>query len=348
MATTNRRRTSTTDGVVDTIVHQPTGASVALHQLAPEAALQRLELSIVRRLQGFLHGDHRGLIPAVGTETSDARPYQPGLDDVRRMDWAVTARTTEPHVRDTIADRELEVWALLDATASMNWGTRTMTKRDLGIAGIATMGFLTQKMGDRFGGVIMRHDSVRRFPARSGRTALYALLRSMLTEPIVPDSSSPSMPLSEGIEHVLRVERRRGMRIVVSDFVTPGDLELDPAVPTEWERALRRLASRNQVVCMEIVDPAEINFPDMGEVLIADPETSAAQLVDTSDEQARVRMNEAAATQRRRVAAAIRRSGAAHVQLRTDSDWVRDIARFVIGYRKVAPVLHNTGQVMNP
>ena len=80
MATTNRRRTSTTDGVVDTIVHQPTGASVALHQLAPEAALQRLELSIVRRLEGFLHGDHRGLIPAVGTETSDARPYQPGLD----------------------------------------------------------------------------------------------------------------------------------------------------------------------------------------------------------------------------------------------------------------------------
>ena len=99
---------------------------------------------------------------------------------------------------------------------------------------------------------------------------------------------------------------------------------------------------------MEIVDPAEINFPNMGEVLIADPETSAAQLVDTSDEQARMRMNEAAATQRRRVAAAIRRSGAAHVQLRTDSDWVRDIARFVIGYRKVAPVLHNTGQVMNP
>ena len=92
------------------VIAEPQGPSLPLNQLAPEAALRRLELAIVRRLEGFLHGDHLGLLPGAGSDTNDARPYQPGQDDVRRMDWAVTARTTIPHVRDTIADRELEVW----------------------------------------------------------------------------------------------------------------------------------------------------------------------------------------------------------------------------------------------
>ena len=108
--------------------------TIPLNKLAPEAALRRLELTIVRRLEGFLHGDHLGLLPGPGSETADARIYVPGEDDVRRIDWAVTARTTQPHVRDTISDRELEVWALLDVTPSMNWGTEGVTKRDLGIA----------------------------------------------------------------------------------------------------------------------------------------------------------------------------------------------------------------------
>ena len=169
-----------------------------LNKLAPEAALRRLELTIVRRLEGYLHGDHLGLLPGPGSETSDARLYLPGEDDVRKIDWAVTARTTVPYVRDTISDRELEVWALLDVTPSMNWGTEGVTKRDLGIAAIATIGFLSQKMGDRFGGYIMRPDSLRRLEARSGRTALYGLLRRMLTEPFVPDHATGPMTLARG------------------------------------------------------------------------------------------------------------------------------------------------------
>ena len=150
----------------------PTRATIPLHKLAPEAALRRLELTIVRRLEGFLHGDHLGLLPGPGSDISDARIYVPGEDDVRKIDWAVTARTTVPYVRDTIADRELEVWALLDVTPSMNWGTEGVTKRDLGIAAVATIGFLSQKMGDRFGGYILRPQTLRRLPARSGRSAL--------------------------------------------------------------------------------------------------------------------------------------------------------------------------------
>lgn len=322
------------------VIDEPQGPSLPLHQLAPEAALRRLELAIVRRLEGFLHGDHLGLLPGPGSDTNDARPYQPGQDDVRRMDWAVTARTTIPHVRDTIADRELEVWALLDVTPSMNWGTEGITKRDLGIAAIATIGFLSQKMGDRFGGMLMRPDGVRRLPARSGRTALYGLLRRMLTEPIVPDHSVGDLDLADGIEQMARTQRRRGLRVVVSDFMTAGDFELDPNVEPDWERSLRRLAVRNQVICIEVVDRREIEFPDIGDLLIRDPETDFQRYVNTSDGGARARMDAASAAQRERIRIALRRAGVGHIQLRTDRDWVQDIARFVLAYRRIASQLN--------
>ncbi|MDR2897105.1 MAG: DUF58 domain-containing protein [Propionibacteriaceae bacterium] len=329
-----------TDSAVQSVLRAPTAATIPLNRLAPEAALKRLELVIVRRLEGFLQGDHLGLMPGPGSDTSDARIYVPGQDDIRRMDWAVTARTTVPHVRDTIADRELEVWALLDATPSMNWGTGGVTKRDLGIAAIATLGFLSQKLGDRFGGLIMDPSGVQRIPARAGRMALYALLRRMLTRPIAPDRSSGPIDLPEGIEQMVRTQRRRGLRLVVSDFLTAGDVNLDPNAETVWERPLRRLAVRNQVLCVEVVDPRELDFPDLGEVLIRDPETSFDRYIDTSDPAARARLNAATRAQRERIALAIRRSGAAHLQLRTDRDWVQDIARFVVAYRRIASAVH--------
>lgn len=331
-------------GAAISVLRTPEGATLPLRQLAPEAALRRLELTVVRRLEGFLHGDHLGLLPGVGTDVNDARVYQPGQDDVRKMDWAVTARTTVPHVRDTIADRELEVWALLDATPSMNWGTDGVTKRDLGIAAVATIGFLSQKMGDRFGGMILRPQGVKRLPARSGRTALYGLLRTMLDEPIVPDRAPGEMTLAAGIEQLVRTQPRRGMRVVVSDFLTPGDSELNPNAHPDWERPLRRLSVRNQVLCIEVVDAAELDFPDMGELLIRDPESNFSRYINTSDAAARRRMNAATSAQRERIAAAMRRAGVGHLQLRTDRDWVQDIARFVLTYRRTATMLHQPPQ----
>lgn len=318
----------------------PNRATLPLHKLAPEAALRRLELAIVRRLEGFLHGDHLGLLPGPGSDTNDAREYVPGQDDVRKMDWAVTARTTVPHVRDTMADRELEAWALLDVTPSMNWGTAGVTKRDLGIAAVATIGFLSQRMGDRFGGMIMRPDGITRLPARSGRTALYGLLRRMLDAPIVPDHATGHIDLPQGIEQLARTQRRRGMRMVVSDFLTPGDHELDPNVAPPWERPLRRLAVRNQVLAVEVVDRMELEFPNVGDILIRDPETDFERYVNTGDAGARQRMDAASAAQRERIRIALRRSGVGHIQLRTDRDWVADIARFVLAYRRVASMLH--------
>ena len=327
-------------GAARSVLVTPSGPTLPLQKLAPEAALRRLELTIVRRLEGFLHGDHLGLLPGPGSDVNDARIYQPGQDDVRKMDWAVTARTTVPHVRDTIADRELEVWALLDATPSMNWGTEGVTKRDLGIAAIATIGFLGQRMGDRFGGMILTPDHIKRLPARSGRTALYGLLRKMLDEPIVPDRAPGDLTLAKGIEQMVRTQRRRGMRVVVSDFLSPGDSELDPNVTPDWERALRRLAVRNQVLCVEVVDSREVDFPDVGEILIRDPETDFSRFVNTSDPKARARMDQASQAQRERIKLAMRRAGVGHIRLQTDRDWVQDIARFVLNYRRTASALH--------
>lgn len=169
---------------------------------------------------------------------------------------------------------------------------------------------------------------------------MYGLLRQMLTTPIVPDQAPGELDLAEGVEQLTRSQRRRGMRVIVSDFLTAGEAELDPDRPPPWERAIRRLAVKNQVLCVEVLDRHELEFPDVGEMLIRDPETQFLRYVNTADPVARRRMDEASRAQRERVRIALRRAGAGHIQLRTDRDWVADIARFVLNYRRVASVLH--------
>ncbi|MEU6796460.1 DUF58 domain-containing protein, partial [Nonomuraea wenchangensis] len=155
-----------------------------------EQALRRLELTVTRRLDGLLHGAHQGLLPGAGSEAGDSRVYVPGEDDVRRMDWNVTARTTVPHVRDLIADRELETWALADLSPSMDFGTAGTDKRDLVISAVGAIGFLSSRLGDRFGALVMHDEFIHRMPARTGRPALYGLLHSLMDAPrgaAVPD-----------------------------------------------------------------------------------------------------------------------------------------------------------------
>ncbi|NDU77971.1 DUF58 domain-containing protein, partial [Actinomadura sp. DSM 109109] len=165
-----------------------------LAHLAPERTLRRLELQVTRRLDGLLNGEHLGLLPGPGTELAEARLYQPGEDDVRHMDWAVTARTTTPHVRDLIADHELEAWALVDLTPSMDFGTGAMTKRDLAVAALAAVGFLTVRLGDRVGAYLLHDDGIRRWPARTGKPAMYALLQTALDAQTAGNGHRPAAP----------------------------------------------------------------------------------------------------------------------------------------------------------
>ncbi|WP_157431219.1 DUF58 domain-containing protein [Actinomadura hibisca] len=319
-----------------------------LAQLTPERTLRRLELAVTRRLDGLLNGEHLGLLPGPGTELAEARLYQPGEDDVRHMDWAVTARTTTPHVRDLVADHELEAWALVDLTPSMDFGTGTMVKRELAVAALAAVGFLTVRLGDRVGAHLLQPDRQRRWPARTGKAALYALLQAVLDAPTPQPAprrrGDPAPPptgdLATAITALDRGQTRRGLRVVISDFLPPTGA--DPAAdPTDhrhapaWERPLRRLATRHQVLAVEIIDPRELDLPDVGLVEMTDPETGTVHEI-VLNRRVRERYAAAAAAQRDHTRAALRRSGAHHLVLRTDRDWIADVARFALRQRRAA------------
>jgi uncharacterized protein (DUF58 family) len=319
---------------------------LSLSELAPEAALKRLELQIVRRLEGFLHGEHLGLLPGPGTDLAEARFYVPGEDDVRRMDWSVTARTTTPHVRDVIADRELETWSLVDLTESMHFGTAFLEKRDLAVAAVATMGLLTFRVGDRFGALVLRDGQLRRWPARTGRVALFGLLRSLLREAST-DATSTTQTLAEAITTLSRSPRRRGLRVVVSDFLDRTDAGGAVDVPPSWERPLRQLATRHHVIAIEVIDPRELDIPDVGTILMRDTETGRVRELRTSSRRVRQTYAAAARLQRERTALAMRRAGVGHLVLRTDQPWLTDFARFALTHRRMAANLRRrrTGEL---
>lgn len=300
-----------------------------------QAALRRLQLLVNRRLDGLLQGDYLGLLPGAGSEAGESREYHLG-DDVRRMDWPVTARTTVPHVRLTVADRELETWLAVDLSPSLDFGTARMLKRDLVLAATAAMTHLTVRGGNRVGAVISLGDGelVRR-PARSGRREAQGLLRTvgrLLDEGAAragggmrrPDRARAADSLGPLIAALNSPPRRRGLAVVISDFLDP---------PERWAWPLRKLATRHEVLAIEVLDPCELELPDAGVLELLDPETGVLHEVRTGDRRLRRRYADAAARQRELVADAVRTAGARQVRLRTDSDWLLDLVRFVAAQR---------------
>jgi uncharacterized protein (DUF58 family) len=277
---------------------------------------------VTRRLDGLLQGDYRGLIPGPGSEADEARLYEPG-DDVRRIDWPLTARSGVPYVRNTIADRELEAWAVVDASASMEFGTANCKKRDLAIAATAAIGFVTARGGNRMGAMVLDGGRPRIVPPRPGRQSLMALLHTVATRPVTEDGTS--IDLAQGILRASHATRRAGMVAVVSDFLCKSD----------WASALRTLRSRSDVLAIEIIDPRELELPNVGHLTVVDPETGRLRDVHTASGGLRERYAEAAAAQRQANASAIKKSGAGHLVLRTDRDWVLDVATFVRTARRV-------------
>lgn len=298
-------------------------------------ALHRLDLRIVRRLEGLLHGEHLGLRAGPGSEPAEARMYQPGEDDVRLMDWSVTARTTHPHVRDLVADRELESWTLLDLSASMDFGTVAEPKREIAIDALAAVTVLTQRVGDRFGAHFLHRGNIRRWPARSGKAALMSLLSTVAAAPEGGTADADGATLTDALEDLARTRTRRGLRVVISDFLDTPPEAASAQSPAPWERAMRTLATRHQVLAIEVLDPRELDLPDIGLVTMQDPESGRTREVRLTQ---RVRRDygRAAREQRAAVQAALRRCGIPHLTLRTDRDWVADMARFVIEQRRTA------------
>lgn len=308
------------DPTGDTAEARPPWAPPDLRSGRMEAALRTMELAVRRRLDGLLQGNHLGLVPGPGTDPGESRPYQPG-DDVRRMDWAVTARTLEPHIRETVADRELETWLVVDLSPSLDFGTAACEKRELAVAAVAAVTHLTRGGGNRIGAIVANGAETIRLPARGGLPHARGLIRKIAEMPRAPEGTRGD--LATALEQLRRPPRRRGLAVVISDFLGPID----------WQRALRGLAGRHDLLAIEVLDPRDIELPEVGSVVLSDPETGRQREVQTTPLLCK-EFAAAAAAHREEVATVLRTTGSGHLVLRTDSDWIADIVRFVVSRKR--------------
>ncbi|WP_231126906.1 DUF58 domain-containing protein [Motilibacter aurantiacus] len=283
-------------------------------------------MTVTRRLDGLLQGDHLGFLPGPGGEAADARAYAAG-DDVRRIDWAITARTGETHIRTTVAERELETTLLLDLSSSMSFGTATAEKRDVGIAVAAAFLHMAKGPGDRVGALLLGNDGIRALPPRSGSAGAYATLSAMLRQPRQTGPSDDR--LAAGLRAVAARQRRRGLVAVVSDLLEPVE---------QWQRPLRLLAARHDVVVAQIVDRRERELPAVGVLRLVDPDTGREVDVRTTP-RARERYAEAAAARAEEQRLAVRAAGADHVVVRTEDDWLPQVARYLTRRRRTRAVV---------
>ncbi len=276
----------------------------------PEALLRALELTIGRRVDGLLAGDHRSALLGRGSELAQVRPYVPG-DDVRLIDWNVTARTRIPHVRAHLAERVLVTWVVLDRTPSMAFGTADRRKDDVALGVALALGHAASVRGNRVGLVTFGDGPSAPVPPRQGRAGLVGVW-SALRE----GGGGVAPELASALAGVGAAARQRALVAVVSDFRGPLD----------WQAGLLDLAGRHDLLAVEIRDPREGVLEDVGEVWFADPESGERVRVDTSDARLRQRFVEAAAAERTSVASVLSRCGASHVVLSTEGDWLRELA----------------------
>ena len=283
----------------------------------PVALLRALDLTIGRRIHGTLPGEFRAHDLGGGLELAQIRPYQPG-DDVRRIDWNVTARTTVPHVRVHVPERALTSWLLLDTSPSMTFGTALRRKADVAEGVALAIGHLATQRGNRLGIVTFGGPSDRRVPPRVGRDGLLAtlLLAGAAGAAIEDHDPTGVASTASALHFVAATARRGGLVVVVSDFRGPRD----------WVRPLGAVAARHQVLAVEITDPRESDLPDVGELTLIDAETGREVRVDTSSPGLRDRFKDAASTERLEVASEFRRMGVGHIALSTATSWVPSLA----------------------
>ncbi|HYO44107.1 MAG TPA: DUF58 domain-containing protein [Candidatus Limnocylindrales bacterium] len=290
---------------------------------APERVLQRLDWEVVRKLDGLLQGEYRSLFRGPGVDLSGLREYQPG-DDVRAIDWNVTARTTVTHVREYNEDREITAWFLLDMSPSVDFGTVAdgRLKRTVLVEFVATLARVLTRRGNRIGAIVYGTGAGETVPVASGRLAVLRLLDRLMAQPML--SGAPATDLADLLERGLRTIRRRSLVVIVSDFIsTPG-----------WEGRLHLLNQRHELLAVRLVDPRERSLPDVGVVVIADAETGEQLEVDTSDGGFRERFAAAAAEREAGIEAALRHAGVESVTLSTEDDLVRAIVRMATERRR--------------
>jgi uncharacterized protein (DUF58 family) len=283
----------------------------------PEALLRALEVKIGQRMEGLLAGDYRSALFGEGSELAQVRPYVPG-DDVRRIEWNVTARTGEPHVRVELAERVLVTWLVLDTSPSMHFGTADRRKADVAEGVAIAIGHVATRRGNRLGIVTFGGTDPRSLPARQGRMGLVGLLAALRDEP--DDEARPgATELGAAINRSGALARQRSLVVLVSDFRGPRD----------WRRPLLELAGRHDVVAIEIRDQREQELTNVGALWLVDPETGQLLRVDTRSRRLRERFATAAAEERAEVARLFASAGVRHHVLSTSGDWLRSLATFL-------------------
>jgi uncharacterized protein (DUF58 family) len=290
----------------------------------PERLLGALDVDVGRRMQGLLAGDYRSQLLGDGSELAQIRPYRPG-DDVRQIDWNVTARTAEPHVRVQHAERVLVTWLVLDTSPSMQFGTADRRKADVAEGVAVAIGHVATRRGNRLGVVTFGGDDPTSSPVRQGRLGLIGLLGALReNESATTKERIGATSLGEAIRRADALARQRSLVVLVSDFRGPLD----------WRRPMLQLAGRHDVIAVEIRDPREQELPNAGELWLVDPETGRQLRVDTRNSKLRRRFAEAAAEERRGLAHTLANVGVRHVVLTTSGDWLRQLAIFL---RKARP-----------
>jgi uncharacterized protein (DUF58 family) len=277
--------------------------------------LQRLDWHVVRRLDGMLQGDYRSLFYGYGIDFADLREYQPG-DDVRAIDWNVTARMDTPYVRHYVEDREVVAWFLLDLSPSMEFGSVQSAKRTVLIDLVAVLARLLTRHGNRVGAIFYGNQVERTLPARSGRMHVLRLINDMLKHPTPPQG--PATNLSPLIERALSTIKQRSLIFVISDFMSPPG----------WERPLRMLSQRHEVLAVRLWDRREVELPDVGTLVMQDAETGELLYVDTHDRQFQTRFVAAVQQHEATLQSSFQRAGIDALALATDEDLVRAIVRF--------------------
>ncbi|HSX21199.1 MAG TPA: DUF58 domain-containing protein [Gaiellaceae bacterium] len=282
----------------------------------PFELLHALQIEIGRRLEGMLAGDYRSSQYGFGVELAQVRPYVPG-DDVRQIEWNVTARTGEPHVRVQLAERVLVTWLVLDTSPSMQFGTGERRKADVADGVAIAAGHIATRRGNRLGLVTFGDQQPVTLPPHQGRSGLIGLLATLQRE--AQQERAGATSLGDALRRTASIARQRGVVFIVSDFRSPLD----------WRKPLLQIMSRHEVVAIEVRDPREQELPNVGELWLVDPETGRQVRVDTRDAQLRERFATAAAEERSGVARVLSALGVPHLVLSTSGDWLRTFAAFL-------------------
>ena len=289
--------------------------SVATETSTPERILQRIDWQIVRRLDGRLQGDYRSLFYGYGVDFSDLREYQP-YDDVRYIDWNVTARMDSPYVRQYNEDRDIAAWFLLDLSPSVDFGSAQHVKRAMLIDFVATMSRLLTRHGNRVGAMFYGNHMERVVPARAGRNQVLSLIKDLLSQPIFEPSGMTDM--TPMLATALNIIKRRSLVFVISDFISqPG-----------WEKPLSLLNRRHEVLAVRLTDPSETKLPDIGPIIMQDAETGEQLYVDTHDARFRKRFEKAAQEREQQLKLAFQHAGVDALALSTTDDLIAAIIRF--------------------